>query len=58
VCLFDPESLFDTEFIHLVHDIVDALAVDRHVRRVELLLRPGIWHLFDGDDDVHLPNLH
>ena len=57
VRFLDAQGLLDPVLVHLVHDVLDVLAVGRLVRGVELLLRPGVGHLLDGHDDVHASGL-
>ena len=51
--LFDLQRLFDGVLVELVHDAVDALAVDGLVVGAELLLGPRVGDLLHADDDVH-----
>jgi hypothetical protein len=54
VGLLEPERLLHRVLVDLVHHRVDRLAVQRVVRLGQPALRPGVGHLLDQYDDVHV----
>ena len=51
--LGDLQALLDGVLVKLVDEPVHRRAVHRRIRRLELALGRGIWHLLDAHDDVH-----
>jgi hypothetical protein len=52
--LLDLQGLLDGVLVDLVHDDVDRRAVEGLVTVLELALGPGVGHLLDQYDDVHV----